>query len=139
MPVPTVTVRFSRSSSLILFIRFTSTTMPPRSGTAPSVSPVPPSRGTTGTRSSLAMRTTPATSSVLVGQHGEVGQPLGPAVHRERRRHPRPVVAVGLGGEDLLVAQHRAQRGDELVEALDRDGHAAPLPPFVVRRESRRP
>ena len=73
MPVPTVTVRFSRSSSLTWFIRLTSTTMPPRSGTAPSVRPVPPSRGTTGTRSSLAIRTTPATCSVLVGSTARSG------------------------------------------------------------------
>ena len=73
MPVPTVTVRLSRSSSLTAFIRFTSITIPPRSGTAPSVRPVPPSRGTTGTRSSLAMRTTPATSSVLVGSTARSG------------------------------------------------------------------
>ena len=70
------------------------------------------------------------------GQHGEVGQPLGPAVHRERRRDPRPVVAVRLGGEDLLVAQHGAQRGDELVEPLDRDGHDRSAP---RRGERRRP
>ena len=73
IPAPTVTVRFSRSSSLTWFIRLTSTTIPPRSGTAPSVSPVPPSRGTTGTRSSLAMRTTPATCSVLVGRTARSG------------------------------------------------------------------
>jgi hypothetical protein len=68
MPVPTVTVRLTRSSSWIWFIRLTSTTMPRRIGTAPSVSPVPPSRGTTGTRSSLAIRTTAATCSVDVGR-----------------------------------------------------------------------
>ncbi len=73
MPVPTVTVRFSRSSSLTWFMRLTSTTMPPRSGTAPSVRPVPPSRGTTGTLSSWAIRTTPATCSVLVGSTARSG------------------------------------------------------------------
>ena len=67
MPVPTVTVRFSRSSSEMAFIRLTSTTMPRRIGTAPSVRPVPPSRGTTGMRRSFAMRTTCATCSVEVG------------------------------------------------------------------------
>jgi hypothetical protein len=50
MPGWTVTVRSSRSISRILFISLTSTTMPCRSGTAPSVSPVPPARGTTGIR-----------------------------------------------------------------------------------------
>ncbi len=73
MPVPTRTVRFSRSISLTSFIRLTSTTMPPRRGTAPSVSPVPPSRGTTGTRRSLAIWTTPATCSVLVGSTARSG------------------------------------------------------------------
>ena len=73
MPVPTVTVRFSRSSSWIWFIRLTSTTMPPRSGTAPSVRPVPPSRGTTGTRSSFAILTTAATSSVDTGSTARSG------------------------------------------------------------------
>ena len=67
IPVPTVHVRLSRSISWIWFIRLTSTTMPWRSGTAPSVSPVPPSRGTMGTSSSLATRTTAATSSVVSG------------------------------------------------------------------------
>ena len=74
-------------------------------------------------------------------QHREVGQPLGPAVHRERCRDTRPVVAVRLGGEDLLVAQHGAQCGDDLVETLDRDGHdryhAVRTP--SRRRASRRP
>ena len=45
----------------------------PAQGTAPSVRPVPPSRGTTGTRRSLAIRTTPATSSVLVGSTARSG------------------------------------------------------------------
>lgn len=65
MPGPTVQVRLSRSISLISFIRLTSTTMPRRSGTAPSVSPVPPSRGTMGIRCAFAIRTTSATCSVV--------------------------------------------------------------------------
>ena len=39
MPGPTVTVRSARSISWIWFIRFTSTRIPPRSGTAPSLRP----------------------------------------------------------------------------------------------------
>ena len=42
--------------------------MPWRSGTAPSVSPVPPERGTTGTPKRLAIFTISATSSVLPGR-----------------------------------------------------------------------
>ena len=53
-------------------------------------------------------------------QDGEVGEPLGPAVHRERRGDPGAVVAVRLGRQDLVVGQDRAQRGDDLVEPLDR-------------------
>ena len=67
--------------------------MPWRSGTAPSVSPVPPERGTTGMRKRLAIRTTSATSSVLAGQHDDVGQVVGPAVHGERRGHAGAVHA----------------------------------------------
>src|SRR5919106_4538648 len=68
IPGCTVTVRSSRSSSRILFISFTSTTIPCRSGTAPSVSPVPPARGTTGTRSRFASFTTSEICSAEVGR-----------------------------------------------------------------------
>ena len=44
-----------------------STTMPCRSGTAPSVSPVAPARGTTGTPQRLASLTTSEICSALVG------------------------------------------------------------------------
>src|SRR4029453_11749651 len=67
MPTPTVQVRFSRSISWMWFIRLTSTRIPWRRGTAPSVNPVPPSRGTIGTPRSVARRTTAATSSVDSG------------------------------------------------------------------------
>jgi hypothetical protein len=67
IPVPTVTVRLTRSSSWTWFIFLTSTTIPRWWGTAPSVSPVPPSRGTIGIISLLATRTTAATCSVDVG------------------------------------------------------------------------
>ena len=129
MPVPTVTVRLTRSSSWISFIRLTSTTIPPRSGTAPSVSPVPPSRGTTGIRRSLAIRTTAGDLLGRGRQHRQVGQPLCPAVHRERRGHPGPVVAVGLGGQDLLVGS-TAHRRDEA------SARRRPLVEHVRRRAS---
>ena len=67
IPGCTVTVRSSMSSSRILFISFTSTTIPCLSGTAPSVSPVPPARGTTGMRSRLASFTTSEICSAEVG------------------------------------------------------------------------
>ena len=67
MPGWTVTVRSTTSISTILFISLTSTRIPPRSGTAPSVSPVPPARGTTGMRRRLASLTTSETCSAVVG------------------------------------------------------------------------
>src|SRR5215204_90208 len=68
IPGCTVTVRSSRSSSRIRFISFTSTMIPCRSGTAPSVRPVPPARGTTGMRSRLASLTTSEVCSADVGR-----------------------------------------------------------------------
>src|SRR5829696_5287391 len=68
IPGCTVTVRSSRSSSRIRFISLTSTMIPCRSGTAPSVSPVPPARGTTGIRSRLASLTTSEICSADVGR-----------------------------------------------------------------------
>ena len=66
-PGPTVTVRWSRSMSVIASMRLMSTRIPWRSGTAPSTRPVPPARGTSGMLRSLASRTIAATSSVLPG------------------------------------------------------------------------
>ena len=68
IPGCTVTVRSSMSISRILFISFTSTRIPCFSGTAPSVSPVPPARGTTGMRSRLASLTTSEICSAEVGR-----------------------------------------------------------------------
>src|SRR5918998_657014 len=73
IPGPTVTVRSTRSISWIRFISLTSTTMPPRSGTAPSESPVPPARGTTGMPSRLASLTTSETSSAVRGRTATSG------------------------------------------------------------------
>src|ERR687898_820150 len=67
IPGWTVTVRSAMSISRIRFISFTSTMIPWRSGTAPSVRPVPPARGTTGRRSRLASFTTSETCSAEVG------------------------------------------------------------------------
>ena len=111
MPVPTVTVRLTRSISWIWFIRLTSTTIPPRSSTA-SVSPVPPSRGTTGTFSSLAIRTTAATCSVDVGSTWS-GRRAPTSGGPGGRRHAGAVVAVRLRREDLVVGEHRPQGPDE--------------------------
>src|SRR5918992_5865946 len=68
IPGCTVTVRSSRSSSRIRFMSLTSTMIPCRSGTAPSVRPVPPARGTTGTRSRFASFTTSEICSADVGR-----------------------------------------------------------------------
>src|ERR671919_1421684 len=68
IPGCTVTVRSSRSSSRIRFMSLTSTMIPCRSGTAPSVRPVPPARGTTGTRSRFASFTTSEICSAEVGR-----------------------------------------------------------------------
>src|SRR4029079_12693407 len=68
IPGWTVTVRSSTSISRILFMSFTSTRIPCRSGTAPSVRPVPPARGTTGTRSRFASLTISETCSADVGR-----------------------------------------------------------------------
>ena len=73
MPGPTVTVRSTRSTSWIWFISLTSTRMPPRSGTAPSDSPVPPARGTTGMRSRLASLTISETSCAVRGRTATSG------------------------------------------------------------------
>ena len=54
-------------TSLSLFIRTSTSTMPPRCGIVPPLRFVPEPRGTTGTRSSLASRSTPATSSAVAG------------------------------------------------------------------------
>ena len=68
IPGWTVTVLSSMSISRILFMSFTSTRIPCRSGTAPSVSPVAPARGTTGTRSRFASFTTSEICSADVGR-----------------------------------------------------------------------
>ena len=73
MPGPTVTVRSTRSISWIRFISLTSTRIPPRSGTAPSESPVPPARGTTGMRRRLASLTTSETSCAVRGRTATSG------------------------------------------------------------------
>jgi hypothetical protein len=67
MPGPTVTVRSTRSTSVTWFMRLTSTTIPRLSGRAPSLSPVPPARGTIGMRSRLASLTTSLTCSAVRG------------------------------------------------------------------------
>ena len=73
MPGPTVTVRSARSISWIWFIRLTSTRMPPRSGTAPSLRPVPPARGTSGIRARLASLTISDTCCAVLGRTTAAG------------------------------------------------------------------
>ena len=73
MPGPTVTVRSARSISWIWFIRLTSTMIPPRSGTAPSLRPVPPARGTTGILARLASLTISDTCCAVRGSTTTAG------------------------------------------------------------------
>ena len=59
-------------------------------------------------------------------QDRHVGHELGPAVHRERRRHARAVHArAEVGQHAVVVADDRAQLVDHAVvdRALERDGH----------------
>ena len=91
IPGPTVTVRLAWSISWIWFISLTSTTIPWRSGTAPSVSPVPPARGTTGIPWRLASLTTSEICSAEVGSTTALRDVVLPPVGRERGRHPGAV------------------------------------------------
>ncbi len=68
IPGWTVTVRSSTSISRILSMSLMSTRIPCLSGTAPSVSPVAPARGTTGTRWRFASFTTSEICSAEVGR-----------------------------------------------------------------------
>ena len=106
---------------------------PWRSGTAPSVSPVPPARGTTGIRSRFASHDL----GDLLGRGGEdddVGHVVVPAVHRERRGDARSVESRRAPGEDVLFAADR----DELVEdgVGDRDGRHVSPPGPPTRRQA---
>ena len=126
MPAPTVQVRFSRSSSWMRSSRLRSSRMPWRSGTAPSVRPVPPERGTTGMRKRLAIRTISATSSVLAREHDGVGDVVGPAVDGERRGHARAVEARRARGDQVVGAEDLGELLERAVvdPAGGRDAHA---------------
>ena len=77
-------------------------------------------------------------------QHGHVGHVLGPAVHRERRRHARAVHARGQARQHaVVVVVDRAQLVDDRVVdgALDRDAscrhlRAARVPPTSMPADS---
>ena len=127
MPGPTVTVRSTRSISWIWFMSLTSTRMPPRSGTAPSDSPVPPARGTIGMRSRLASLTTSETSCAVFGRTATsgmwsaqrwTGNGAGTRVRLTRE--------LRFGQHAVVVADDRAQLVDDRVvdRALEGDGHA---------------
>ena len=126
MPGPTVTVRSTRSISWIRFISLTSTRMPPRSGTAPSESPVPPARGTTGMPQPVGELDDLGDLLRGAREDRDVGHVLGPAVHRERRRDARAVHArAEVGQHAVVVADDRAQLVDDRVvdRALEGDAH----------------
>jgi hypothetical protein len=65
---------FSISISRICVMRSNEMTMPPRRGMHAPDSPVPLPRAVTGTPSSAASRTMPATSSVVVGRTTKSGR-----------------------------------------------------------------
>ncbi len=67
-PHSTVTERFSGSMARILFILAVARTIPPRMGTEPPETFVPPPRGVTGMRFSLASFRISATCAVAVGK-----------------------------------------------------------------------
>ena len=97
IPGCTVTVRSSRSISRILFISFTSTTMPCLSGTAPSVSPVPPARGDDR-------------DAVAVGELHDLGDLLGRAWAARRRRARTPSQRCTGKGAGTRARLKRAER-----------------------------
>ncbi len=61
-PGSTTAIRSSTLTSRILFIRSVDSTMPPRTGSAPPVIPLPAPRGVTGIRCSAASRSTSSIS-----------------------------------------------------------------------------
>ena len=62
-PGSTTATRFSRSISLMRASACVASTMPPATGTAPPVRPVPPARGVTGTSHASAIASVAATSA----------------------------------------------------------------------------
>ena len=62
-PGSTIAMRSSTLMSTILFIRSVDSTMPPRTGSAPPVMPVPVPRGVTGILCSAARRSTSSISA----------------------------------------------------------------------------
>ena len=75
IPGWTTATRFSRSISMILSIAVKTTVSPPSMPAAPPDRPVPAPRGTIGTRSSEAIRTSSTTSAVVVGKTTARGRP----------------------------------------------------------------
>ena len=71
----TTATRFSRSISRIRSIAVKAMVRPPSIPAAPPDRPVPAPRGTIGTRSSAAIRTSSATSAVVVGKTTAPGRP----------------------------------------------------------------
>ena len=67
-PGCTTTTRLSASISRMRFIRVSTMSTPPRTGTVPPARPVPEPRGTTGTSWSAAICTAAATSAVVRGK-----------------------------------------------------------------------
>src|SRR5215207_9726896 len=141
IPGCTVTVRSSTSISRIRVISFTSTRIPCRRGTAPSVSPVPPARGTTGIRARLASLTTSETSSAETGRttawgmnssHRWAGNGDGTRARLKSadlpvKTRPSPQIAtsssIRVSGRGAITALHLESRGlgHELEDVEDLD------------------
>ncbi len=104
-PGSTTATWFSVSISRMRAIRSKASRIPSATGTAAPDSPVPLPRATTGTRCSVASRSTSATSSVVPGQHE--GQ------RQDRRDGQRLVVGVvrvhGLADAYVALADGFAQ------------------------------
>ena len=105
-PASTVTTRLVSSTSMIRSIRVRSMEIPPYRAKVPPCVPEPPPRGTTGTRWSLAMRSTLATSWALPGRTitSAIGQLASRGACRAEtsRTSPRPA-AVSSPGVDRGV------------------------------------
>ena len=109
--------RSSMSISKIWFISFTSTRIPFRSGTAPSVRPVPPARGITGMphvgelddlRDLLGARR----------QNDRVRDVFRPPVGRERRRYTGAVETRRGSGEHVLLAADVDELADDRIRRV---------------------
>ena len=142
MPGPTVTVRSTRSTLLDLVHALDVDHDPALERQRAVVQPG--AAGARHDRDPMPVRELHDLADLLGGarQDHEVGDVLGPAVDRERRRHAGAVVARGLAGQHALVAEDGAQLVEDASRAIGRwrscrsppaCGPAAPLTPRASR------